>query len=74
LVEHATENRSVGGSIPPLGTIISSEIKILDTVKSEAKRPFTSGGALGTQKVNLPPAHSAANPCPLKAETGVRFP
>jgi hypothetical protein len=21
LVEHATENRSVGGSIPPLGTI-----------------------------------------------------
>ena len=22
LVEHATENRSVGGSIPPLGTII----------------------------------------------------
>ena len=23
LVEHATENRSVGGSIPPLGTIIS---------------------------------------------------
>lgn len=24
LVEHATENRSVGGSIPPLGTIHSS--------------------------------------------------
>ena len=23
LVEHATENRSVGGSIPPLGTMIS---------------------------------------------------
>ena len=23
LVEHAIENRSVGGSIPPLGTIIS---------------------------------------------------
>ena len=23
LVEHATENRSVGGSIPPLGTIVS---------------------------------------------------
>jgi hypothetical protein len=23
LVEHATENRSVGGSIPPLGTIAS---------------------------------------------------
>jgi hypothetical protein len=22
LVEHATENRSVGGSIPPLGTIL----------------------------------------------------
>jgi hypothetical protein len=24
LVEHATENRSVGGSIPPLGTIQNS--------------------------------------------------
>ena len=24
LVEHATENRSVGGSIPPLGTTIST--------------------------------------------------
>jgi hypothetical protein len=24
LVEHATENRSVGGSIPPLGTILKS--------------------------------------------------
>ena len=24
LVEHATENRSVGGSIPPLGTILSA--------------------------------------------------
>ena len=26
LVEHATENRSVGGSIPPLGTIASVSI------------------------------------------------
>lgn len=26
LVEHATENRSVGGSIPPLGTIYLIEI------------------------------------------------
>jgi hypothetical protein len=26
LVEHATENRSVGGSIPPLGTIFASSI------------------------------------------------
>src|SRR5438046_3650841 len=25
LVEHATENRSVGGSIPPLGTIMAVE-------------------------------------------------
>src|SRR3979490_1878688 len=29
LVEHATENRSVGGSIPPLGTI---EINYLDKI------------------------------------------
>jgi hypothetical protein len=27
LVEHATENRSVGGSIPPLGTILFNKIK-----------------------------------------------
>jgi hypothetical protein len=26
LVEHATENRSVGGSIPPLGTISPSHL------------------------------------------------
>jgi hypothetical protein len=26
LVEHATENRSVGGSIPPLGTIFFSSL------------------------------------------------
>ena len=26
LVEHATENRSVGGSIPPLGTTSSSHV------------------------------------------------
>ena len=29
MVEHATENRSVGGSIPPLGTIFSNEVKSL---------------------------------------------
>jgi hypothetical protein len=27
LVEHATENRSVGGSIPPLGTIFYAELR-----------------------------------------------
>ena len=26
MVEHATENRSVGGSIPPLGTILIAEL------------------------------------------------
>ncbi len=29
LVEHATENRSVGGSIPPLGTMISMGYKAI---------------------------------------------
>jgi hypothetical protein len=29
LVEHATENRSVGGSIPPLGTIKPNVINYL---------------------------------------------
>ena len=39
LVEHATENRSVGGSIPPLGTIISmtyaTRSRKLDTFRDE---------------------------------------
>jgi hypothetical protein len=35
LVEHATENRSVGGSIPLLGTIFHSEIKALSRGSSE---------------------------------------
>ena len=30
LVEHATENRSVGGSIPPLGTISSNDFNTID--------------------------------------------
>ncbi len=29
LVEHATENRSVGGSIPPLGTMISMDCEVI---------------------------------------------
>jgi hypothetical protein len=29
LVEHATENRSVGGSIPPLGTIAHHQLRNL---------------------------------------------
>ena len=33
LVEHATENRSVGGSIPPLGTISDRSCKVLATVR-----------------------------------------
>ena len=28
LVEHATENRSVGGSIPPLGTFIAGFLRL----------------------------------------------
>jgi hypothetical protein len=34
LVEHATENRSVGGSIPPLGTI---KINNLGTIPAALK-------------------------------------
>ena len=29
LVEHAIENRSVGGSIPPLGTIIFNDLALM---------------------------------------------
>ena len=37
LVEHATENRSVGGSIPPLGTILFKELAL----KEHASAPVT---------------------------------
>ena len=33
LVEHATENRSVGGSIPPLGTIKIKDLARIVTVQ-----------------------------------------
>jgi hypothetical protein len=34
LVEHAIENRSVGGSIPPLGTILKTHILPLIQAKA----------------------------------------
>ena len=34
LVEHATENRSVGGSIPPLGTILLKEMYFLKDLRT----------------------------------------
>jgi hypothetical protein len=40
LVEHATENRSVGGSIPPLGTMLKSNIFLSNiTPKRAAENP-----------------------------------
>jgi hypothetical protein len=36
LVEHATENRSVGGSIPPLGTTSSNDFNKIDEKLSRA--------------------------------------
>ena len=43
LVEHATENRSVGGSIPPLGTskikYLGLQTAILNRVESRDSRP-----------------------------------
>ena len=42
LVEHATENRSVGGSIPPLGTIFplaeaKKPLKVVSLAEIEAR-------------------------------------
>ena len=42
LVEHATENRSVGGSIPPLGTNVSNDLAIPEA-EQDAVRGHTGG-------------------------------
>jgi hypothetical protein len=52
LVEHATENRSVGGSIPPLGTIPPPQRSI------SSKRP-TGSAAPHPQLLLI--AHSSAH-------------
>lgn len=47
LVEHATENRSVGGSIPPLGTILPpSRTKQRTRAADELYRPQNAGVVL----------------------------
>jgi hypothetical protein len=43
LVEHTTENRGVGGSIPPLGTIQVSEREAL--APTEAYTPWSGPGS-----------------------------
>jgi hypothetical protein len=45
LVEHATENRSVGGSIPPLGTIHPVRSAILDRASGAQERRPANGFA-----------------------------
>ena len=54
LVEHATENRSVGGSIPPLGTILFNEINRVRSGDVFSDHGILMGDALGTQKSILP--------------------
>jgi hypothetical protein len=44
LVEHATENRSVGGSIPPLGTMTSTHQ--MSVVRSLISRQMKHRGTL----------------------------
>jgi hypothetical protein len=44
LVEHATENRSVGGSIPPLGTIQMADITSKNS--TPLLRPFRTHSSL----------------------------
>jgi hypothetical protein len=60
LVEHATENRSVGGSIPPLGTNRSLKIKIF-TVAPELGRSWSAlmGAHRGHGPLAYPPIHLA---------------
>ena len=47
LVEHATENRSVGGSIPPLGTIHLRLARILKMPPSEGSFQRSPEGEAG---------------------------
>jgi hypothetical protein len=47
-----TENRSVGGSIPPLGTICCKIIKYLDKAAKFESSFFRNGDVLGTQLVD----------------------
>jgi hypothetical protein len=47
LVEHATENRSVGGSIPPLGTIIYNKINNVELDNLFCELCATRGVTLG---------------------------
>src|SRR6266446_9261361 len=47
LVEHATENRSVGGSIPPLGTIHLRLARILKMPPSEGSSQRSPEGEAG---------------------------
>jgi hypothetical protein len=46
LVEHATENRSVGGSIPPLGTILVNCINMLGWRSSTPILPWPIRGII----------------------------
>ena len=57
LVEHATENRSVGGSIPPLGTTSFEEIILASPTNGVARRLRMWGlltGALESAPVRKP--------------------
>jgi hypothetical protein len=54
LVEHATENRSVGGSIPPLGTIaVSAARPAYVTCSSSAMEWFSQAVNLVCRKRDL---------------------
>jgi hypothetical protein len=60
LVEHATENRSVGGSIPPLGTI---KIKYLPRKPNAAGTSRSSGTIIWATNsgFHFPTIHAAMN-------------
>jgi hypothetical protein len=69
LVEHATENRSVGGSIPPLGTISSPAPRATDLSTVACMRPIPAVCALHNNRFSRTGSAGAAvrdrhaNPC-----------
>jgi hypothetical protein len=58
LVEHATENRSVGGSIPPLGTILSNKTRMMDNSSSWLIQEISIRGTILGNKTGVLKLHA----------------
>ena len=74
LVEHATENRSVGGSTPSLAT---EDTAVAQLVEHRSPKPAVGGSipsCRAARNKGTPRSSSGLGHRPLTAKTGVRFP